>query len=289
MKQSDNTDKKHIQRNFDSKAERYESCAVLQKEVCDRMLERLDLVTLQPRVILDCGSGTGWGVRGLMNRYRKASLIALDLSLPMLQHSRRKGTWLRKPGLLCADAESIPLADASVDMVFSNLMLQWCHAPRVFDEFKRILKPGGLLMFSTFGPDTLRELKQSWASVDNDVHVNNFADMHDLGDALLQSGLAEPVMDMDLITLTYKEATNVMKDLKAIGANTIMQRKNKGLITPKKLQKVIEAYEVFRMGALIPASFEVVFGHAWKVEQRKKKIETSEFSISLSDIRRHHK
>ena len=289
MTQLNQVDKKRIQQHFGGKANVYESYAVLQQEVCNRMLQRLDLVTLQPKKILDAGSGTGWGVQGLMARYKKSQITALDLSLPMLQCTKKKGGWLRKPSLLCADAEHIPLADESVDLVFSNLMLQWCHAETVFKEFKRILKPNGLLMFSTFGPDTLKELRHSWAKVDDDVHVNNFTDMHDLGDALLHTGLAEPVMDMDLITLTYDSASSIMADLKAIGANTTMQKKNKGLVTPRKLHKVIDAYEVFRIDNLIPATYEVVFGHAWKVPTRQKKIDSSEFSIPLADIAHRHK
>jgi malonyl-CoA O-methyltransferase len=284
-----NTDKKRIQNHFDIKAERYESYAVLQKEICDRMLERLGLVTLKPEVVLDCGTGTGWGLQGLLKQFKKARLIALDLSLSMLQQSRKKGGWLRKPELLCGDAESIPLADESVDLVFSNLMLQWCDEHKVFAEFKRILKPGGLLMFSTFGPDTLKELKHSWSAVDDDVHVNSFVDMHDLGDALLAAGLAEPVMDMDMITLTYGHVSSVMADLKAIGANTTINKKYKGLVTPKKLKKVIETYEYFRMEDVVPATYEVLFGHAWKMQQRVKKTDSSEFSISLSDFKLSHK
>ena len=283
------SDKQRIQKNFNSKAENYESYAVLQKEVCNRMLERLDLVTLKPAIVLDAGSGTGWGVQGLLQRYKKSKVIALDISSTMLQQSRLKGGWLRKPELICADAEKIPLADESVDLVFSSLMLQWCSADQVFAEFKRILKPNGLLMFSTFGPDTLKELRHSWAQVDDDMHVNEFKDMHDLGDELIKAGLAEPVMDMDLITLTYQDAKSVMVDLKAIGANTILHKKNKGLVAPNKFKKVIDAYESYRTGDLIPASFEVVFGHAWKVPQRQHKISSSEFSISLADIQKHHK
>lgn len=289
MTYSHGPEKKRIQKHFDSKADSYESCAVLQQEVCNRMLERLHLVTLQPEVVLDCGSGTGWGVQGLMKHYKKSRVIALDLSLSMLHKSAAKGSWLRKPSLVCADAECIPLADESVDLVFSNLMLQWCDAEKVFNEFKRILKPGGLLMFSTFGPDTLKELKASWAGVDDDVHVNDFADMHDLGDALMQQGLAEPVMDMDRVTLTYNDAASVMRDLKAIGANTAVHKKNRGLVTPGKFRKVIDAYEAFRTAGIIPATFEVVFGHAWKLQQRAPKLSSSEFSISISDIGRSHK
>ena len=282
-------EKKRIQHHFNSKAECYESYAVLQKEVCQRILQRLELVTLSPGCILDAGAGTGWGVQGLMRRYKKSQVIGLDMSLQMLARSKKKGSWMRKPGLVCADAENIPLADESVDLVFSNLMLQWCDAEKVFHEFKRILKPNGLLMFSTFGPDTLKELKHSWAQIDDDVHVNDFADMHDLGDALISTGLAEPVMDMDIITLTYSDASSVMTDLKAIGANTTVEKKNKGLVTPGRLNKVIDAYNNFRVNNLIPATFEVVYGHAWKTLPRPKKTDSSEFSIPIADISHRHK
>lgn len=140
-------------------------------------------------------------------------------------------------------------------------------------------------MFSTFGPDTLKELKQSWAQVDNHAHVNEFTDMHDLGDELIHAGLAEPVMDMDVLTLTYSDVVSVMKDLKAIGANTILKNQQKeteqGLVTPRKLKRVIARYEQFRKADVIPASYEVVYGHAWKTKQRATKIAQTEFSVSF--------
>ncbi len=274
-----------IQKHFDAKADCYESSAVLQKEVCDRMLERLNLVTLKPLKILDAGAGTGWGVQGLMEKYSSANVIALDLSLSMLKQSKAKGGWFHKPSLLCADAEFLPIADNSVDLIFSSLMLQWCDAKKVFAEFKRILKPGGLLMFSSFGPDTLKELRYSWAQVDNNLHVNDFVDMHDLGDELLLSGFAEPVLDMDMITLTYSHAKEVMIDLKNIGANTLINNKSRGLITPRKFQRVIDAYEAFRVNDILPASFEIVYGHAWKAEESNKKEVIGEaFSIPIKTI-----
>ncbi len=279
------SEKRRIQQHFDAKASQYESSAILQQEVCKRMLERLDLVSLKPQNILDVGTGTGWGMQGLMQRYKSAQVFALDLSLPMLQQSRRKGGWLRKPGLICGDAEKLPLADESVDLIFSNLMLQWCHAPAVFAEFKRILKPGGLLMFSSFGPDTLKELRHSWSQLDNDAHVNQFVDMHDLGDALMECGLAEPVMDADLMTLQYTTARMVMDDLKNIGANTPLNRSRKGLITPRQFQSVIDAYESFRNGDCLPASYEVIYGHAWKIAPRQKKIERADFTFPASQLK----
>lgn len=289
MTSSTPCNKQRIKKHFDAKADCYESSAVLQHEVCDRMIERLDWVTLQPDVVLDAGSGTGWGVQKLLQRYKKSKILALDLSHQMLLQTRSKGGWLRKPGLICADAESIPLADESVDLVFSNLMLQWCQAEKVFQEFHRVLKPNGLLMFATFGPDTLKELRYSWSQVDDRIHVNEFTDMHDLGDALMATGFAEPVMDMDLITLTYQDARSVMKDLKAIGANTPVKNPVNGLTTPGKLKKVFEAYEKYRKSGLLPATYEVVYGHAWKMQQRIKKIDQKDFSIPVENILKSHK
>ena len=282
------TEKNRIQKHFDAKAICYESSAVLQRNVCNELLQRLDLTRLKPDVVLDVGCGTGWGTQDLLKKYNKAKIISLDLSPEMLKQTRSKGGWLRKPQLICADAEDIPLEDESVDLIFSSLMLQWCDYKKVFAEFKRILKPDGLLMFSSFGPDTLKELKQSWAQVDNHAHVNEFTDMHDLGDALIHAGLAEPVMDMDLLTLTYNDAMSVMKDLKAIGANTILRNQQKdmeqGLVTPGKLKRVVAHYEQFRKDDIIPASYEVVYGHAWKTKQRVTKIEQTEFAVSFDKI-----
>ncbi|VAW61602.1 Malonyl-[acyl-carrier protein] O-methyltransferase [hydrothermal vent metagenome] len=284
------SEKNRIQKHFDAKAVCYESSAVLQRSVCNDLLRRLDLTSLKPEVVLDVGCGTGWGTQDLLKKYKKAKIISLDISPEMLKQTKSKGGWLRKPKLVCADAEDIPLEDESVDLVFSNLMLQWCDYKKVFAEFKRILKPDGLLMFSTFGPDTLKELKQSWAQVDNYAHVNEFTDMHDLGDELIHVGLAEPVMDMDILTLTYNDAISVMKDLKAIGANTILKNQQKdvelGLITPNKLKRVIAHYENFRKDKVIPASYEVVFGHAWKTQQRATKMNQQEFSIAIEKIKK---
>jgi len=284
------SEKNRIKRHFDAKAQHYESSAVLQRTVCNEMLQRLDLTRIEPVHILDAGCGTGWGTQGLLQKYKKARVISLDLSTEMLRQTKAKGGWLRKPQLICADAEQIPLADESVDLVFSSLMLQWCDYRKVFAEFKRILKPDGLLMFSSFGPDTLRELKSSWREVDDHPHVNEFIDMHELGDELIQVGLAEPVMDMDMMTLTYQDAMTVMADLKAIGANTTLKTAQKntsqGLVTPAKLKRVIEHYESFRSNDVLPASYEVVYGHAWKTRPRKSKMAGQDFTIAPQDILR---
>lgn len=280
-----NSEKKRIQKHFDLKADCYESSALLQREVCNRMIERLSWVKQTPELILDAGTGTGWGAKALMESCRSSTVVAMDLSVSMLRQAKRKGGLFKKPSLLCSDAEQLPLADNSFDMVFSNLMLQWCNPEKVFQEFLRILKPGGLLMFSTFGPDTLKELRSSWSVADKSNHVNEFVDMHDLGDILLSSGFAEPVMDMDMMTLTYNDALQVMKDLKSIGANTPVNNKANGLVTPGKLQKVIDQYESFRREGILPASYEIVYGHAWKAESNKNRKPAGEIKIPLETIK----
>ncbi|CAG0911939.1 unnamed protein product, partial [Cyprideis torosa] len=182
-------------------AARYDAAAALQQEVANRLLGRLDYIRHQPATVVDLGAGTGYCSERLLKRYPKSRLLAMDFAEGMLERARKRGRLLRRPLPVCGDARALPVADDSVDLLFSSLMLQWCHpVDEYFGEFNRVLRPGGLLMFSTFGPDTLRELKSAWGEVDKAVHVHNFLDMHDLGDAMVRSGLADPVVDAERIT-----------------------------------------------------------------------------------------
>ena len=193
--------------------------------MAERLLERLDYVRLQPQLILDLGSGTGFCTAALSRRYKKARVMALDIAPSMLQQARNKLSRMEKffnnrQRFVCADADYLPLKDQSVDLVVSNLTLQWCpDLDQTFAEIRRVLKPDGLFMFSTLGPDTLKELRRSWQSVDANIHVHTFIDMHDVGDALLRTQFADPVMDMETITMTYKDARTLMHDLKSLGAH----------------------------------------------------------------------
>jgi len=265
-----NIDKRWLRDSFDRAARHYDKAAVLQHEVGRRMLERLELIRIQPHIIFDIGAGTGRQTRILAKRYPQARTIALDLAPNMLRHARQQLSWWQRRQhrqlFVCADAEQLPLLDCSVDLLFSNLTLQWCDdLDHVFSEFNRVLRPGGLLMFSSFGPDTLHELRVSWQSVDMHNHVNAFIDMHDIGDALLRSGLGETVMDMEMITLTYADARSLMTDLKVIGAHNVTAGRPRGLTGRRQLQRLISAYESFRnQDNLLPASYEVIYGHAWK-------------------------
>lgn len=261
-----------MRQSFERAAQHYDVAAVLQREVCKRLLERLDYIKLQPLRILDVGAGTGLGLAGLRERYPAAQIYALDIATAMLLEARKKQSWLhrwRRPvQCITADAEALPLADASIDLLFSNLTLQWCaDLDQTFTEFRRVMKPGGLLMFTTFGPDTLKELRQCWAEIDGNTHVNRFIDMHDIGDALVRSRFAEPVMDMEMITMTYTDVISIMQDLKTIGAHNVTSGRARNLTGKGKLQKLITSYEQFRNDDVLPVSYEVVYGHAWIADE----------------------
>ena len=268
-------DRPALRRAFERAAGTYDAAAVLQNEVCQRMLARLDFINQAPVAILDAGCGTGNALAPLAQRYPKARLIALDIAVPMVVRARaRTPRWRRRlgataPEVLCADMQRLPLAAGSCGMVWSNLALQWCDDPgRVFAEMRRVLLPGGLLMFSTFGPDTLKELRTAYEGTDRHVHVSRFIDMHDLGDALVRCGFADPVMDMEPLTLTYSTVRDLMRDLKAIGARNLMHGRPAGLFGKGAFQTVTQRYETYRRDGKLPATFEVVYGHAWQPQPR---------------------
>lgn len=264
--QTGTIDKARARRAFGRAAARYDEYAVLQRELTQRMLERLDYVRIAPRTILDLGCGTGLALDALGRRFRRARLLALDFALPMLAHARRRGSWLHRPRPVCADLEALPLADASVDLVFSNATLQWANDPaRAFTELRRVLRPGGLLLFTTFGPDTLIELRRAWAAADGGraAHVSRFLDMHDIGDALLRARFADPVMDVERITVTYPDLHGLLRDLRAIGANNALVARPRGLTGRQVFAALTAAYETQRRDGRLPATWEVVHGQAW--------------------------
>jgi malonyl-CoA O-methyltransferase len=262
-------DKRQARRSFERAAAAYDEVAVLQRETAQRMLDRLDYIRHEPGLILDVGAGTGEATQALGRRFKQARTIALDFALPMLQRARKRGSWLRRPRCVCADAEQLPLADRSVDLIFSNATLQWCNdLEGTFREFMRVLRPDGLLLFSTYGPDTLQELRASWAAVDGTPHVSPFADMHDIGDVMMRVGLVNPVVDVDRLQLTYTEVSGLLRDLKTLGAHNVTVGRQRGLTGKGRLQSMMQAYEAYRRDGRLPASYEVVYGHAWAPRQR---------------------
>ena len=280
-------EKRAIARSFSAAAASYDANAFLQQEVGKRLLERLDYMKLTPERILDIGSGTGACTRALQKRFPKARVFGLDLAFGMAREAQRRRGWFAKEQYLCADAEQLPFATGSVDLVVSNLAFQWLAEPEIaFSEIQRVLKPNGLLLFSSFGPDTLKELRAAWATVDDRIHVNRFMDMHDVGDAMVRARLADPVMDMEALVLTYKEVPALLRELKGIGAHNINAGRSHALTTPAQLKQMMTAYETFRRAdGSVPATWEVVYGHAWGTEVRARPTGlANEFAMPISDI-----
>ena len=276
-----------VRRGFARAAATYDSAAALQREIGSRMAQRLDYVKLSPATIFDAGCGTGEAVGELAVRYPGARIVAFDVALPMLEAARRR-TQIRRslmkrllhplrrtaddarPAFVCADINALPFRGVSADLVWSNLALQWVNdLPRAFAEFRRVLQVGGLLSFTTLGPDTLRELRRAFTGLDESTHVNRFVDMHDIGDTLVHAGFADPVMDMEYVTLTFDSPQALLAELKSLGATNRTRGRARGLMGRGRFNRVLKALEGLRRDGRIPATYEVVYGHAWKGEPRR--------------------
>jgi len=279
-------DPRAVRRGFARAASTYDRAAALQREIGARMAQRLDYVKLAPETILDAGCGTGEAIGELALRYPAARLVAFDIALPMLAAARERTRTRRsllqrllqplgrnksatRVGYVCADIGALPFPGVCADLVWSNLALHWVNdLPRAFAEFRRVLRVGGLLSFTTFGPDTLRELRSAFAGVDASTHVNRFIDMHDIGDMLVHAGFADPVMDMEYVTLTFESPRALLDELQASGATNRTRGRPRGLMGRERFARVTRALEAPRRDGRIAATFEVVYGHAWKGEPR---------------------
>ena len=285
-----------VRRAFTDAAASYDANAFLQREIADRLFERLDYIKCQPVTTLDLGCGTGYATRKLRHRYPDTHIVGLDLSPEMLRHARAQtaaAPWLKRllaqaprQSWLAADAEAIPLAAESIDLTLSNLAMQWCDPERVAANVLRVLKPNGLFMFTTFGPDTLKELRKAFRAIDDKPHVNQFVDMHDIGDILQNAGFADPVMDQEVITLTYPQLMPLLRELKGIGAHNVLAGRGQGLMGRARWQQMVAAYEAFRTAGRLPATYEVVYGHAWKPAAAKRKTVDGVQAIDLHEFKR---
>jgi malonyl-CoA O-methyltransferase len=281
-------DSRRVGRSFSAAAGRYDESARLQRDVRNELLERLDLLRIRPARVLDLGAGTGQAARALATRYPEAAVLALDLAPGML--SAAGGRHDELPFMrLASDAGALPLADASFDMVVSSLMLQWCNDPDlVFRECRRVLRPGGVLHLATLGPDTLVELRRAWSAADvRHAHVSRFIDMHDLGEAMVRAGFAEPVLDVERHVLHYRDARDLMRDLKAIGAGNAAVGRPRGLTGRAALGRMLQAYERHRADGQLPATYEVVYAQAWAPERaRAPRDPRGEIRVPLSNLTR---
>ncbi len=265
-------------RAFERAARTAADAAVLQREVERRMLERLDYIRLQPALALDAGCGAGRGLALLRRRYPNTDLVGIDFAPAALHAARRTESFMARAWCLlagparfhlCTDFSRLPLRSNCVDMVWSNLALAWAADPlAALREFHRVLATGGLLMFSSYGPDTLKELKAAFAAGSRARHVHSFVDMHDTGDMLVASGFAAPVMDVETIKLTYADVAALVRDLKVSGQTCAARDRRRGLMGRGAWRRMLAAYELERSEGKLPATIEVVYGHAWKGEPR---------------------
>jgi malonyl-CoA O-methyltransferase len=283
-------DPRTVRRSFDRACRTYDAAAAVQGEIRTRMLERLDIVSLQPTAVLDLGAGTGHASRELKRRYPSAQVIALDSSLAMLRASAPQQRFLRRFAPVCGDAHRLPVRSQSFDLVLSNLLLEWCHEPdAVFGEVARVLRPKGLFTFTTVGPDTLKEVRELWRGVDPFTHVHRFIDMHDFGDALLRAGFAEPVMDTERLTVTYRDLSTLLDEIRGSGARNIAQGRPHGLTGRARGALVrSRSEELVRNGPLC-VSVEVIHGHAWSVGERTSRRVGDEVLVPFERLRTRRK
>ena len=275
-----------VKRAFSRAAAHYDTAAVLQREVASRMLSRLDVVKLAPAAILDAGCGTGEGSLELAARYPDARIVGFDFAPPMAYAARERVRRSRSlyqrllapiarvrgagPQFVCADLNALPFTGVTFDLAWSNLALQWVNdLPRAFAEMRRCLKVGALFTFTTFGPDTLKELRAAFARADGHTHVSRFVDMHDIGDMLVAAGYADPVMDMEYLTLTYPTPAGLMQELKTLGATNATRGRARGLTGRRRFSRVIAQLDKLSVDGRVPVTFEVVYGHAWKGEPKR--------------------
>lgn len=278
-------DRRALGKAFGSASARYDEVALLQRSVRRELLERLDHFSATPKVVIDLGAGTAAATRDLKARYPTATVVAADLSLGMLQHAQKANGWLdrfwrsKRIEMAVVDAHRLPFRSGSVDLIFSNLMLQWCDLDEVFGEVRRVLSPQGWFAFSTFGVGTLHELRSAWATVDSNQRVHEFFDMHDIGSALTRAGLREPVLDIDRHALSYPDPIALMRNIKEIGAGNAARERPRGLTSPRVLQAVSDAYPRNDKKGNIVATWEIVYGAAFGAPAR-----TSESSHDTNEI-----
>lgn len=278
-----------VRRQFDRRAARFAEHEFIVREVGRRLLERLHFIRLDPRRIIDVGCGAAGARAALRERYPRAEWLGVDLSPTMLARAAPAPMlarwWPRRAARaprVCADAAALPLADGSADLLFSNLMLHWHPQPHaVFAEWLRVLRVDGVLMFSCFGPDTLKELRRAFGAADIAARPMPFVDMHDFGDMMVATGFAAPVMDAETIRLTYATPEALLREVAALGGNPRDDRAA-GLVSGRRARALLAALEQMRdRDGRIALSFEIAYGHGWRPSPRTR----GESTISLERLR----
>lgn len=260
---------RHLRRRVEAAAARFDSADFVHAVTRDGLYARLQPLVLTAETVLDLGSATGAAHAGLRKHFSGAHHVAFDISHNMLAADRRKRSWrARLPFLRSSfvqgDASKLPFRTNSFDVVFSNLLLPFIDRPEVvFAEVSRILRQNGVFAFATLGPDSLRELRDAWQSLDRHQHVNQFPDMHDIGDALMRCGLREPVLDVDRLVVRYEDARKLFADLTSVGARNALTARNRGAVGRQRFARMLDALRDPENDGAITLELELVFGHCF--------------------------
>ena len=253
-----------VRRRFDRIADAFDEADFIHRLTFDELLQRLSPVVIRPRHVLDLGCATGAGSKQMLRRFRGSRIISLDASFAMLQQAKRKRPLLTKSSALQGDASLIPLKDGSVDLVIANMLLPWIDdLPACLAEIARVLRKDGVFAFATFGPDSLSEIREAWHSVDDDWHVNAYPDMHDIGDALVRAGLRDPVLDVDHLTLTYRDTDALYRDLTNAGARNCLRGRRQTLTGKLRFRAMDNLLAARMADGALSLGLELVYGHAW--------------------------
>jgi len=280
-------DKTQVRRAFDRAATTYDRAAVVQERMAAELISRLQYVQLEPHRILDVGCGTGTALKRLQKIFPRAQCVGLDIAPAMLRQARGGWTFRRREQWLCADAERLPVAESTIDLVFACAVLQWCDLDAVFGEVRRVLREDGMITFATLGPDTLRELRDAWRGIDSAVHVHEFVDMHDVGDALIRAGFSDPVLDVDMVQLTYADPDTALNEIRAVGSTNAATGRRRTLTAPGRVEALAGALSSQRgSDGRFALSFEIVYGHAWSASPRQTRRQNGSVSVPLAGIRR---
>ena len=253
-----------VQRRFDRAAASFDEVDFVHRKTAVGLMDRLQPMLVDAKRILDIGGATGSASRQLRRRFKASQVIVLDASLEMLRQSRKKQTWFSRVSALQGNAIALPLQTGCVDLAFANLLLPWIDdVQAMFSEVTRVLRKDGLFVFSALGPDSLSALQQAWAAVDDDPHVNFFADMHDVGDGLVHAGLRDPVLDTDVLNVSYREAAALYRDLTLVGGRNCLSGRTRTLTGKDRFRAMEQQLaRQFRDGVL-QLKLEIVYGHAW--------------------------
>lgn len=274
--------RRHIQRRFERVATRFDDGDFVHALTREQLLLRIQPLIVDAATVVDLGAATGSSQSALAKRFPKAQVISIDLAAEMLRQARRKKSWFAKATYLQASADALPLAEQSVDVVFANQLLPWSDNPDpIFSEVARVLKKGGVFAFASLGPDSFQSIRRAWQQVDDHAHVHRFPDMHDVGDGLVRAGLADPVLDVDRLSINYESPRKLFADLSRAGARNALQDRNPGLFGRKRFEALEQALRAGAIDGNIHVDLELVYGHCWGAGPR---MDASNFRIDAQEI-----